>query len=78
MYSLKESVQVECPVCKDWKDQISHKWYTPATEKRRDHYFNTTKKTKFSHENCPPCYLRILKEEGVTKSELEGLVKKLL
>jgi hypothetical protein len=68
--------QVECCICKSWKDKTnSHRWYIPTAEERRELYFAHK---KLSHSYCLPCV--ILKseiEDGFTPSEIEQIVKEI-
>lgn len=68
--------QVECCICKSWKDkEDSHRWYSPTAEERRGHYFAHK---RLSHGYCLPCFiLKAEREDGFTPSEIEEMVKEL-
>jgi len=66
--------QVECCICRDWKDKEKCKWYTPSREQRQEYFFRERK--KISHGYCPECYLITLKDEGCSPEEISELVRR--
>jgi hypothetical protein len=65
-------MQIECCICRDWKDPDSKTWFTPTPEQRRIHRFQL--KRKFSHHYCPLCDIMNLQSEGVTDSQIIDII----
>ena len=63
----------ECCICRDWKDPVTHKYYTPKPEERRALYFK--EKKKISHGYCPVCCIMQMEADGLKPSEIEEIVK---
>ena len=67
-------MQVECCICRDWRDKENKKlWFTPTAKQRREHYF--APHHNFSHGYCPHCTLPKMKADGFTDEEIAELVK---
>lgn len=68
-------MQVECCVCRDWKDKSTHKWITPSVHARRDYHFHSG--SKLSHSICPECYFLQLKCDGYTELEMKAMIEEI-
>jgi hypothetical protein len=61
----KDKMQVECSVCRDWRDNYG-KFYTPTSHQRREYWF--THQKRISHGYCSVCAeLQQLKNDGLLK-----------
>ena len=63
--------QVECSICRGWKNPDTKRYYTPLREDRVKYFLE---EKKVSHGYCQPCMIAQLELEGFTKSELEQMV----
>jgi hypothetical protein len=66
-------MQVECSICRDWKEKKSHKWFTPTTKQRRGYFFSDNHKV--SHGYCLVCSALDLKAAGGTEADMKRLLK---
>jgi hypothetical protein len=64
---------IECVICRDHKDKVTHKWFTPTSLERRIEYF---KGHRISHGYCLSCYIEMTKQEGVSAKEIVELANK--
>jgi hypothetical protein len=64
--------QVECCICRDWRQVEGPQWYTPSPQERREYHFEGK---RLSHGYCPSCYLLTLKNEGFNESQIEEIVQ---
>lgn len=65
--------KVECAICRDWKDPVTHEYKTPTAEERRVHYFEDK---KLSHGYCPTCYIQVaVNIDKVEVGKLEQIIR---
>ena len=57
---------VECCICGNRHDPITHKWFTPTRDDRV-----RTRKEQRSHGYCDKCYLLNMKDNGFTDKEIK-------
>jgi hypothetical protein len=59
-------MQVECCVCRKWKDhENQRRWFTPTLKQRRDYHFSLHH--RLSHSYCPHCHVMTLEQIRQTK-----------
>ena len=67
-------MQVECCICRDWRNHENPKvWFTPNTKRRREHHFSP--QHRFSHTYCPHCFILQLRANGTTVKEVVRIMK---
>lgn len=64
---------IECCLCRDYKDQSTHRYYTPSSVERRNNHFAHV---RISHSYCPECYIIQCEKDGFSKEELEKIVER--
>jgi hypothetical protein len=72
MSEKKANIQIECCICRKWRDLFDHKnWVDVSSEERRRKHFESE---KLSHSYCPECHILNLREMGLTSKEIQEIV----
>jgi hypothetical protein len=67
MDQTKKIVQIECCVCREWRDEAGN-WRAPTSEERRNSHYVTHQ--RISHHYCPACFILEMKRNGLTEDEI--------
>lgn len=60
---------VECAICGDRRDPVTHKWATPTREDRV-----ITHKKKKSHGYCDECFIILMRDSGMSDKEIKDIL----